>query len=795
MAQVLQHPSPIVGVDMAPSPREASLDSSANPFARTSEERDLSAAPTDTPIAPISEAFQTSNHLALYETEDSEPSIKHNKHKSLALPHFSFNPSASLDVPRLATSPPGSPTSILQPSPPKGRHGHRRTRSELPGVDSRHQNPTTHTNASIDKPNEELRRQDLENTSSATVSQGTPARKGHRHRRSAAISKDLTTLTGRSCATSANDLTEASLGQSSPTFGPHYLPAGNDPPITTKASSPVRVTFAEDVEIIPRRSLPTLKSPSIAPSRPIHTSDGTESYQEMSPIRFDYTFDSSESIPERMIDPRSQESPTSPGDFPSVSIVEHANDYVPTTFYGSQVLLSENFDEDPTAAVEVAERYSTAQLPSPRSPSLEFEDNSGPDPVIDLDTANEVSESTALTSEDLRNLRATSFSAARRSMHSGGMDPSSVRSGIPMHRRTESAPSMAAPFFERPPLPRYISDTGDSASEKGFQMDNVFEEDEEESQATEFEEEQCQTETPRRSKQEGLGLGIGSPLSHSTRIESSPLERSGACLRDGSDRHDTPTPTNDSDIPSRSQTIRRVSSNRQSLIMDGFSNNVPGNSTGTLQPALVADSETNAFSLDDGLRPVSQPLPNLAAPPWMHQQDTSSFGSTPHEPSNSSAWSTPKLDTAATSMSDAPQLSLPRAQGDTYTTSSVSTEGIPSLVSSHSTMSGVNQYAGSFALPSTPSGAQSRHSHIGMGSQTERRRKRSSIASLSHLMSLSRSGGGRSNLSVEQDSRCQTSSGLSNTGIPDMSIPSKEKRMKRLSRALKFWKTKEEAAP
>lgn len=799
MAEILSHASTTIQFDPRSSPLQSAVDSTGSVFVDTpGQPHQLSITPPD---LALPDRLRLPNSLDPTNDNDDQSfdvSKGHSrKHKSLALPAFSFNPSASLDAGNENISPPLSPKSPgLSASPSKRKH--RRIRSELVGGDSRHQSPVASSGANVDKITEELAKRETLEPSMTSL-----PLKGHRHRRSGAVSsKDLSAIQRPGSSGTGQDVSQPASGPPTPTLGSQFvLPA-----IESPRSSPVSVSFSESVEVIPRRSLPALKVTDRASvSRPIHSSDGAETKGTLSPSEYlesirPATVAPTLSRPSRTaIDPfpsfdnisenLSEESLISNGDFPSVSIVEDASDDAATLIDHETMTLDEDFDNDPTAAIIVSE-HSNSQPSSPKSPKLDLDSPKASGDVIDLDSANDVIEAIPMTADELRNLRAKSFSAARHSMHSGGMDAATARLN---HRRTESVPSMAITFFERPPMPRNDSQT---ASERGFEMNNVFEEEEEEMQvAVKADEEQSELESGQRLEQYGLGLGLqhkaSSELTPSS-VNEAPCsaydEASGQDLDD-----DIPTPTNDLDIPSRSHTIRYASSNPQSVVctnVDALEESRDrGEETYELRhPTAELEVVRPATAINQ--RPASQPLPYLTAPPWNTQAENSSFGSTPQELSTSSAWSTPKLDTAATSLHEA-HLGLPRSNVDGV---SLSTEGIPSgipsLVSSMSTMSCNHRYAGSTASPSTPGGTQAEDATNNMSSQQEKRRKRSSIQSLSQLLGYSASA--KSNLSVAQSSRCQTSSGLSNN---EVETPVKEKRRKRLSRALKFWKPKDGSSP
>lgn len=136
--------------------------------------------------------------------------------------------------------------------------------------------------------------------------------------------------------------------------------------------------------------------------------------------------------------------------------------------------LDENFDSDPTAASTFTTgqedtEVSFAKYVTPRPQSLSSDSptlRSSPSEDIDLDLASvDMNPSPTRSS-----IRGSGFQKARASMHSAGPPSMLLSSGIPMHRRTESAPSLT-------PVP-FLLRSHDMAADAGFEMTDVFEEDE-----------------------------------------------------------------------------------------------------------------------------------------------------------------------------------------------------------------------------------------------------------------------------------------------------------------------------
>jgi hypothetical protein len=178
-----------------------------------------------------------------------------------------------------------------------------------------------------------------------------------------------------------------------------------------------------------------------------------------------------------------------------------------------------------------------------------------------------------------------------------------------------------------------------------------------------------------------------------------------------------------------------------------------------------------------------QPVMNLSLP--LPQQSlmtpdtvTSSF-STPDYRSSQVSFDTPRVGTASSSVTDYPVMPSPRF-GEPGPELRVSVDDVPSLTSSRSTMTSAMQNP--YALPSPRRPSDRSASLYSDPSDLEiRRRKRSSIASLSRLINSS-SYAEKSKLSIEQ--RPQSSY---------LEQPKDKKKNKRLSK-LMFWKSKDSSS-
>ena len=138
--------------------------------------------------------------------------------------------------------------------------------------------------------------------------------------------------------------------------------------------------------------------------------------------------------------------------------------------------LSENFDGDPTA-VEIGPAVPRT-LPTLRTDVHTLtrqppQDDTG---VIDLDSAVSATSSATPSREQKRAARHAGFTTFMKSGFSNTANESDVRP----HRRADSAPSLFTSKADRPGYSRFDPN---SASEKGFKISNVSEEDEDEALA------------------------------------------------------------------------------------------------------------------------------------------------------------------------------------------------------------------------------------------------------------------------------------------------------------------------
>ncbi|CAI6332319.1 unnamed protein product [Periconia digitata] len=416
------------------------------------------------------------------------------------------------------------------------------------------------------------------------------------------------------------------------------------------------------------------------------------------------------------------------------------------------------FDVDNTVTIvsptedSFPESEPQADYASWRPRELKRVDSDVKSPVIDLDAA-----LGPFNTPQGPSVRSThrGFGAHRRAMHSAG--------GIlQSHRRTESAPELV-PF-----------DLRNSAGPTASTMADVFEEEEEtEEQASNnaakaSQEEQEEVEEPKilvveaDDLQDGSmiwnfndGLGIKreeSRVYESGKADSSSVDASGPANDNPSSAIDVVEVVEDYEEP-------RTSSLTQS-----------SDSTIT-SPAATEETKERQSMLN-----LSIPLPQqtLMTPDTF----TSSFSS-PDYRSSQASFDTPRLGTAASSMTDYAVMPSPRF-GDHNLEVRNSVDDVPSLTSSRSTMTSAMQNSFPLTSPHRP-GDRSASLCSAPSDTDSRSRKRSSIASLSRLINNS-SFGERSKLSHEL--RPQSEYG-------EPTHKDSKKKHKRLSKLMQFWKPKD----
>ena len=428
-----------------------------------------------------------------------------------------------------------------------------------------------------------------------------------------------------------------------------------------------------------------------------------------------------------------------------------------------------NFDEDTTCIIETGSpevfklpRLQTdyaAWKPREISPLSETDSSAS---MLDIDAALESSEflSTGPAFEDVVS---GGTSGSKRRMHSSGVTGGFAGPGMHYHRRTESAPEMEAIDRSKFGFPRLGSNPAMAIEE---------EEEEEDEEELALKPIIASTGLDREELQENEALDFGVNFvdaeSNIKRSKQRGMRRSSSREVAGNDNPATWSSTK-LESPKEYGLLEIVGAHEEPR----FSVITKSSDESTITPTLSHDPRE--------ARPVSAPLDFAMPTPAL------TYNATPETPSAVSSpdflrtsFDMPRIHTASSSITDRATLNSSRA-GDHALTLHSSVDDVPSLTSSASTMasghpprisSSANtcssaDRSGSFSVP-TPARARTRPVSAG---------KRNSLASLTRLV-----GGGsynRSKLNIEE---CVQ---------PDTPEKREKKKGNRISRLMKFWKSKE----
>jgi len=405
-------------------------------------------------------------------------------------------------------------------------------------------------------------------------------------------------------------------------------------------------------------------------------------------------------------------------------------------------------------------------------------------PVIDLDAALGPF-NTPFISPDFGSPPRSGSMAPKRRMHSSGRTGGFVGPGMHYHRRTESAPEMAPFDWGEFGIHRLASSST---------MADVFEEDEENEDEGEAESKLKTGQESRRprneadaEKEEGLGIGIqvveaenqrdGTGMDWTVETDKCPYRGMGE-----EDSGPSETELRESDMVAKQKrstgSLTREAISRESPSpAEAANNDEPASqssdarsSESTITPPLVSN-QFNEYP--EVVIPRLPPHPIFFAPDTPSSTASSAFPSPAFAPSSFDIDG--RFPTARSSFTDDPTFDA-LLLGGPGPELRMSVDDVPSLTSSSSTMtSGIN-YNSQFSHPFESRAPAERSMSIS-SSQSSRSvaRKRSSLASLSRLVGSSY--GEKSKLSHELNAQVEA---------PDK--PSKDKKEKRWSRVMHFWR-------
>ncbi|MCJ1286857.1 hypothetical protein MMC26_006203 [Xylographa opegraphella] len=426
-----------------------------------------------------------------------------------------------------------------------------------------------------------------------------------------------------------------------------------------------------------------------------------------------------------------------------------------------------NFDEDTTYVIHnpqyAVPRRTNADFSgfSAREPSA-FRSSDSHSPVLDLDAALYPLEAPG----DIEEGAGSRYPSTKRRMHSGGATGGFTGPGMHYHRRAESAPEMAPVDYHTFGLNRLGSNSA---------MADVFEEDEEEDVTARSEKGQsCVQEKPAVDDLSGLGVQIvdvnaGDEAIHPNSLREN-ISRSDSCcgqpLHGASNTKREPKTSTVGVLPDDLVPIEIVDAAEEPR----YSIVTKSSDESTITSVIPLDTSNCGQPETPTDYTFTRPLHYLDATEAHSSVSSPDFAST--------SFDVPRLHTATSSITDRTTISSRRAggvgQGSTY-----STEDVPSLTSSASTMISSHPPRTSTCAETRSCGERS----MSFSATVPRRArpvsagKRSSLASLSRL--VGGSYGEKSKLSIE--SRAQSE---------DAEKPEKKSK-NRISRLMRFWKSKE----
>ncbi|KAF1962168.1 hypothetical protein CC80DRAFT_156208 [Byssothecium circinans] len=372
-------------------------------------------------------------------------------------------------------------------------------------------------------------------------------------------------------------------------------------------------------------------------------------------------------------------------------------------------------------------------------------------PVIDLDAALGPFNTPQGSSPRLSQ---RGFAAHRRAMHSAGIV-------LQNHRRTESAPELVP--FELRTLAVPTTST----------MADVFEEDEPEEQTVKSDpadvsEEQEDVEEPKIEVVEADSVQTGSSINWNF-DDGLGIKRAEKPCK--SDRREPDSPlTIEEELTSNEQSA----GNDVVEVVEDFEEPRTSSLTHSSDSTITIPAPVDETKERQPVMNLSLPLPQQSL---MTPDTIASSFSSPDYRSSQASFDTPRLGTAASSMTDYPAMPSPRF-GEPGPEMRISVDDVPSLTSSRSTTSAMHNVF-SLGSPRRPGDRSSSLCSVPSDGESHRR-KRSSIASLSRLIN---SSSFREGSKLAQEMRPQ-SEYLEPTH-------KEKKKHKRLSKLMQFWKSKD----
>lgn len=425
-----------------------------------------------------------------------------------------------------------------------------------------------------------------------------------------------------------------------------------------------------------------------------------------------------------------------------------------------------NFDEDTTCVIQTPMNH-VANPPvnstcistwKPRTfnPAPESDDSTN---VLDLDTVIGTLGTTDTGDVDDSALRG--FSVARRRMHSSGATGGFSGPGMHYHRRADSLPEMAAINYHAFGFPCLGGN---------IVMADVFEEEEDDDKHTLKNEGNAMAQQESNSES-GMVRGLGVEISGVASTQSTTClarelkgsDEAGAPLPSARFGHEISNSSLRSEVaPEEFGAVEIVNADEEPRAFDA----TKATNKSTTSPIIPIDSVLQ--------RPASAPI-DFAIRRFglAHATPESSCVSSPDF--NRTSFDTPRMHTASSSITDRATLGSCRT-GETGLSMRGSVDDVPSLTSSASMVSArtprFSRNRGNRTDVDLPSSSTERGSACHGNAS-----KRSSLASLSRLVGSSY--GEKSKLHLEEHIQ------------PDTTEKTEKKKGNRISRLMRFWKSKE----
>ncbi|KAF2126760.1 hypothetical protein P153DRAFT_69286 [Dothidotthia symphoricarpi CBS 119687] len=422
-----------------------------------------------------------------------------------------------------------------------------------------------------------------------------------------------------------------------------------------------------------------------------------------------------------------------------------------------------NFDEDTTVTI-VAPSESSAparkldtDIASWQPRPMKRVDSDIMSPIIDLDAA--LGPFNTPNGSSPRNQQ-RGFSAHRRAMHS-------FSGTAPSHRRTESAPELV-PFEFR----------SSAAASSAAPMADVFEEEEPEDDVLVMKKGSIGS-IPEESEEPKIQLVEADGKQNGSTINWNFNDGLGIKRNTKLSQPESTEPLSPRALPQLVPSDSGIWQPQQAGVVEVVEDHEEPRTSSLTHSS---DSTVTQQPLTDDVKD-HEPVMNVSIP--LSQQslmtpDTISSFPSPDYHSSQISFDNPRLGTAGSSMTDYPIMPSPRF-GEPGPELRVSVDDVPSLSSSRSTMTIAMQHAYPHPSSRRPSDRSS-SLHSATSEVDTRRRKRSSIASLSRLINSS-SYIERSKLSIEQRPHSE-----------HRMEPVKEKKKSNRLSKLMFWKSRESSS-